>query len=145
MNFVDPLGLCAESGGIGTAILDVIFGTGTAYAAEEKGTQTGWWPSSLNLFVPGYGNYGGPSRNGPGAPINLLDAAYERHDAGYKAGDLNGADERLLSDLKQLPINPREWGGRNMSFINTVYGAIHRGGAYAAFSIRLNIVEDRNR
>jgi len=145
VNFVDPLGLCAEGGGVGSAILDVIFGTGTAWAGEETKKQTGWWPNELDLLVPGYGNYGGPIRNGPASPIDLLDAAYERHDIGYMAGDLNGADERLLADLRQLPINPGEWGGQNAGFIHAVYGAIHRGGSYTLFSIRLNLTGDRDR
>jgi hypothetical protein len=148
--------------GGGSAVINGM--TSTAYAAENNGSKsisdgnsgkasnnlgveqqnikTGWWPKWLDNFVPGYGNYGGPSRSGPGLPTNLLDAAYEKHDAWYSRGELYQGDTSLVVDLKNLPIDPRKWGG-STNFMYAVYGAIHRGGAYTLFSIRADMYKNR--
>ena len=114
MNWVDPFGLLGEGSG-----------------------KTGWWPKELNLVVPGYRNYGGPSRNGPGEPEDLMDAAFQRHDIGYSRGELEQSDLRLLYDLSNLPVNPLEWG----EGVNPVYAETYRIGAAVIFSTRIVVIE----
>ena len=99
--------------------------------------KTGWWPKELDLVVPGYRNYGGPSRMGPGEPEDLMDAAFQRHDSGYARGELEQSDLRLLNDLKILPSNPTKFG----KGVNPFYAEVYRVGAYAVFSTRVVIVQ----
>lgn len=104
---------------------------------KQKNKITGWWPRWLDLVVPGYRAYGGPSRGGPGAPEDLMDVAFQRHDIGYRTRELEQADLRLLSDLTNLPVNPREWGRG----VNPIYAVTYRAGAYTIFSTRLVIIQ----
>ncbi|MDD4938837.1 MAG: DUF6531 domain-containing protein [Candidatus Omnitrophica bacterium] len=97
--------------------------------------KTGWWPRWLNLIVPGYRNYGGPSRSGPLLPEDLLDAAFQRHDIGYREGNLDFADLQLLNDLSNLPPDPRNWG----EGVNPIYARLYRKSAFIIFATRQTI------
>ncbi len=95
--------------------------------------KVGWWPESLDLFVPGYRNYGGPSRSGSGDPEDLMDAAFLKHDIGYQRGELRQSDLMLVRDLSSLPLNPKEWG----KGVNPIYAKTYRVGALGIFSLRI--------
>ncbi|MBU2221401.1 MAG: hypothetical protein KJ722_02160 [Candidatus Omnitrophica bacterium] len=111
VNWIDPFGLC-------------------------KDKKNGWWPESLDYIVPGYRKYGGPSRNGPGEPEDLMDAAFEQHDAGYKEGNLDDADLKVIYNLDNLPENPEDWG----EGVNVIYAELYRIGAYSIFETRQVII-----
>jgi len=85
INFVDPWGLC-----------------------EDKP----WWPKWSEVFIPGYGNYGGPFRTDPTfqiRPEDSMDRLFMQHDIGWSQGRGREADRALLKELYSLPSDLRNW------------------------------------
>ena len=93
VNLIDPWGLC-------------------------KGKPWGpWW---IEIFIPGYGVYGGPFRSDPTfqiQPVDSMDEVFMRHDMIW-ASDTH-SNRILLRDLGSLPPNPYNWGKRPKSILGT--------------------------
>jgi RHS repeat-associated protein len=96
VNFVDPWGWCA----------------GKRWAA--------WW---IEIFVPGYGIYGGPFRTDPTfqtPPEDTMDELFMEHDKAWIKGEYQSADRKLLASLGDLPMNPYKWGKRPKNILKTI-------------------------
>ena len=92
VNLIDPFGLEAQKNG------------GSASDA--------WWPKWSELFVPGYGNYGGPIRTDLTfsiPPIDSMDRLFMQHDIGWSEGRGREADKILLQELYNLPRSSNNW------------------------------------
>jgi len=71
-----------------------------------------WWPKWIEIFLPGYGVYGGPMRTDPTftvEPEDSLDRLFREHDIGWSKGRGSQTDKELLQRLYRLPLNPQEW------------------------------------
>lgn len=71
-----------------------------------------WWPSWMEVFVPGYGNYGGPYRTEityTAPPIDTMDVLFRQHDIEWAAGNGADADIMLYGQLSSLPSDPKNW------------------------------------
>ncbi len=89
-----------------------------------------WW---INIFIPGYGNYGGPFRTDltfGATPIDSMDELFMGHDRGWGSVQCNSADKSVLNNLLALPLNPKKW---NKKASNVVWATIYRGGAIIYF------------
>jgi RHS repeat-associated protein len=90
INFIDPWGLCAE----------------------DTERDKAWWPAWTEVFVPGYGNYGGPFRTDPSfqtKPEDSMDRLFMKHDIGWAQGKGKPADEEIIKELYNLPANTKDW------------------------------------
>jgi hypothetical protein len=91
------------------------------YKMMGQGIYTSWkgsdginryWPKWSEVFMPGYGNYGGPFRTDPNfniKPVDSMDNLFMKHDAGWFRNDIKMSDRIALRDLYSLPSNPRDW------------------------------------
>ena len=91
-------------------------GSGAAFFVEQnqrkKDGIARWWSPSLEVFLPGYGVYGGPFRTDPTftvKPVDSMDRLFQVHDLGWSENKGKEADRELLQGLHGLPANPREW------------------------------------
>lgn len=71
-----------------------------------------WGPKWVELFILGYGEYGGPMRTDPtfqAKPKDSMDRAFMEHDQGWLKGRIKEADKKLYQDLIDLPSDPKKW------------------------------------
>jgi hypothetical protein len=64
------------------------------------------------IKIPAYGKYGGPQISGPGAPVDKLDALFQKHDHEIGAAMAGGLD-------------PKELPGPHAKLINGIVGSEH--------------------
>ncbi len=114
VNFVDPFGLGKEGNESGHA----------------------WGPKWLEKIIPSYGNYGGPANGDPTntkKPIDQMDQGFQSHDNYWFNGEEYEGDKREYIDLKNLPLNPKDW---NPPAPDPIKAFIYRMGAEEYFRER---------
>ncbi|MDD4909797.1 MAG: cysteine peptidase family C39 domain-containing protein [Candidatus Omnitrophica bacterium] len=92
-----------------------------------------WGPRWIEIFVPGYGFYGGPFRTDPNfqvIPEDTMDELFMEHDRGWASDQCSISNKGLYYDLKSLPLNPNRWKRKSKSI---VWAVIYSMGATAYF------------
>ena len=69
-----------------------------------------WGPWWIEIFIPGYGVYGGPYRTDPTfqvQPVDSMDKEFMNHDMIWPSD--THANRKLLWGLGSLPQDPHNW------------------------------------
>ncbi|MCX5698884.1 MAG: RHS repeat-associated core domain-containing protein, partial [Candidatus Omnitrophica bacterium] len=115
INDIDPWGLCGSAGGGGVK---------SNKEKDEPKKKKQWAPWFFQLFIPGYGNYGGPFRTDlsfNAKPKDSMDRLFMQHDRDW--GEKSEANKDLYNQLKNLPANPNRWSEKPN---NVVRAAVYR-------------------